>query len=310
MCVAHFVGPFLKEWAVLLQLVGISAMSPSVGNATGTSARHASSSSRPDLPARGPFDARPAGHDRRSDFRYGRVCAAPYAPTIGDRWEASSRCSGSIRAVRHRRTGRRRSFARRGSVRRRMSWEYLCRLPSCWVGEAQRLFHEQHIADPDEGLPEGFLRVGIELANGRRISNLQDRRHLWGQPDQEPEGPVLMQSGGGGGSAGSGHVTMNPAYWLWPLPPSGTLHLFVEWPSLGIALSSADLDGQRDRRCGFELTTALERPRQKSRSPLTFQSSGFDHTTISRDPGAVNRVHDFRRHRRLGPRGPVAFPPI
>jgi len=36
---------------------------------------------------------------------------------------------------------------------------------------------------------------------------------------------------------------MNPAYWLWPLPPSGTLHLFVEWPSLGIALSSADLDG-------------------------------------------------------------------
>jgi hypothetical protein len=30
---------------------------------------------------------------------------------------------------------------------------------------------------------------------------------------------------------------------LWPLPPSGTLHLFVEWPGLGIALSSADLDG-------------------------------------------------------------------
>jgi hypothetical protein len=109
--------------------------------------------------------------------------------------------------------------------------------------EAQRLFHEQHIADPDEGLPEGSLRVGIEFADGRRVSNLSDRRHLWGQPDQEPEGPLLMQSGGGGGSAGSGRVTMNPAYWLWPLPPSGTLHLFVEWPSLGIALSSADLDG-------------------------------------------------------------------
>jgi hypothetical protein len=109
--------------------------------------------------------------------------------------------------------------------------------------EAQRLFHEQHIADPDEGLPEGFLRVGIEFADGRRVSNLSDRRHLWGQPDQEPEGPLLMQSGGGGGSAGSGRVTMNPAYWLWPLPPSGTLHLFVEWPGLGIALSSADLDG-------------------------------------------------------------------
>jgi len=34
LCAAHFVGPFLKERAVLLQVVAISAMSPSVGNAT------------------------------------------------------------------------------------------------------------------------------------------------------------------------------------------------------------------------------------------------------------------------------------
>jgi hypothetical protein len=33
---------------------------------------------------------------RIRDFRHGRVCATPHAPTIGDRWEASSRCSGSI----------------------------------------------------------------------------------------------------------------------------------------------------------------------------------------------------------------------
>ena len=32
--VAHFVGPFLKEWAVLLQVVGISAMSCFGGKAT------------------------------------------------------------------------------------------------------------------------------------------------------------------------------------------------------------------------------------------------------------------------------------
>ena len=113
--------------------------------------------------------------------------------------------------------------------------------------DAQRLFHEQHIADPDEGLSDGFLRVGVEFPDGRRVSNLAGRHQFWGQPDQEPDGPVLMQSGGGGGSAGSGRVTMNNAYWLWPLPPSGTLHLFVEWPSLGIALSSADLDGSAIR---------------------------------------------------------------
>jgi hypothetical protein len=54
--------------------------------------------------------------------------------------------------------------------------------------EAQRLFHEQHIADPDEGPPEGFLRVGIEFADGRRVSNLSDRRHLWDNPTRNPRG--------------------------------------------------------------------------------------------------------------------------
>jgi hypothetical protein len=110
--------------------------------------------------------------------------------------------------------------------------------------DAQRLIHEQHVVDPDEGLPEGVLRVGVELSDGRRASNLADGRHFWGQPDEEPEGPLLMESGGGGGSAGSGRVVMKPAYWLWPLPTPGVLKLFVEWPSLGIELSSADLDGR------------------------------------------------------------------
>jgi hypothetical protein len=35
LCVAHFVGPFLKEWAVLLQVVGISALSSFRQKATG-----------------------------------------------------------------------------------------------------------------------------------------------------------------------------------------------------------------------------------------------------------------------------------
>jgi hypothetical protein len=88
-----------------------------------------------------------------------------------------------------------------------------------------------------------FLLVGIEFPDGRRVSNLAGRHHFFGQPEQEPEGPLLVPSGGGGGSAGSGRVTMHNAYWLWPLPPPGMLQLFVEWPALGIALSSADLDG-------------------------------------------------------------------
>ena len=104
----------------------------------------------------------------------------------------------------------------------------------------QALFHEQHVADPGEGLPDGFLRVGVEYPDGRQAANVADRRALW-QTDGEPEAPVLFQAGGGGGSAGGGRVKMNPAYWLWPLPPAGSLRLFVEWPVVGIELSSVGL---------------------------------------------------------------------
>ena len=109
--------------------------------------------------------------------------------------------------------------------------------------EAQTLFHEQHFADPDDELPAAFLRVGLELPDGTRVSNLTGHRAFSMRPEQEPDAPLLVPSGGGGGSAGPGHVTMSPAYWLWPLPPAGTLRLFVEWPRLGVALSSCELDG-------------------------------------------------------------------
>jgi hypothetical protein len=111
--------------------------------------------------------------------------------------------------------------------------------------EAQRLFHEQHLSDPDEGVSEGFLRIGIELPDGQRVSNLSDRRRLWAQPNEQPGGPVLMRSGGGGSSAGAGRVQLDAVYWLWPLPPPGTLRLFVEWPALDIPLASVDIDGDR-----------------------------------------------------------------
>jgi hypothetical protein len=52
---------------------------------------------------------------------------------------------------------------------------------------------------------------------------------------------VLVQAGGGGGSAGSGRVRLNPGYWLWPLPPAGTVRLFIEWPAVEIEPSSLEL---------------------------------------------------------------------
>lgn len=108
--------------------------------------------------------------------------------------------------------------------------------------ETNRLFHEQHLIGDEAEPPDGFLRIGFEFADGVRVSNLaRDLRTL--RPDSQPTGPLLFQHGGGGGSAGGGELTMQPSLWLWPLPPPGALRVFVEWPALGIELSSATLDG-------------------------------------------------------------------
>ena len=101
----------------------------------------------------------------------------------------------------------------------------------------------QHVADPDEGLPDGFLRVGRVPGRPPSVEPLWPAPVL-GKGTPSREGPVLFQAGGGGGSAGSGRVTMNPAYWLWPLPPAADLRLFVEWPAVEIELSSVELAGE------------------------------------------------------------------
>jgi len=108
--------------------------------------------------------------------------------------------------------------------------------------EVQRLMHEQYAFAVDEEPPPGFLRVGFELADGQRVSNLgRDRRLM--NPETDPEVPVLMQQGGGGGSEGAGRLSQSADYWLWPLPDV-RLRVFVEWPALDIPLSHVDLDAE------------------------------------------------------------------
>jgi hypothetical protein len=108
--------------------------------------------------------------------------------------------------------------------------------------KANVLFHDQHNPGSEDGIPDGYIRLGVEYPDGTRVSNLGDRRRI-GQNDDEPDSPVLVQRGGGSSSGGGGRVSMNATHWLWPLPPAAPLRLFVEWPALGIALSNATLDG-------------------------------------------------------------------
>jgi len=125
-----------------------------------------------------------------------------------------------------------------------VAFEFLAEARGLTGSEANRVFHEQHIfeeADP----PEALLRIGFELSDGRRVSNLggwsAHRQAI--SADADPTGPLLLPHAGGGGNSGGGRVTMRPGYWLWPLPPSGPCRVSCEWPFVEIALTTLEIDG-------------------------------------------------------------------
>src|SRR4051794_36635496 len=57
--------------------------------------------------------------------------------------------------------------------------------------QATMIFHEQHVFGRDE-LPEGLLRLGLELPGGARASNLGADPRMTAD---DPEGPVFVQCG-------------------------------------------------------------------------------------------------------------------
>jgi hypothetical protein len=78
-----------------------------------------------------------------------------------------------------------------------------------------------------------LLRFGVQFADGRKATNL-DRPSY--DPDREPDRPVLIQHGGGGGLA------WDMEHWVWPLPPPGPFTFVCEWPARGIEESGAEID--------------------------------------------------------------------
>lgn len=113
--------------------------------------------------------------------------------------------------------------------------------------ESNMIFHEQHTARMGLAeLPDGFLRFGLELPDGRRVSNLTEqgwRRSAPAEGPGEPAEPVLRQSGGSGGGSSTGtSVDWSAGYWLWPLPAAGVLSVFCEWPVAELGLASVELD--------------------------------------------------------------------
>jgi hypothetical protein len=122
-----------------------------------------------------------------------------------------------------------------------LAFELLARARDLGDRDAQRLFHEQHLAPDQEDPSPGFLRFGIELPGGARVSNL-GRWPRGFDPKEQPEGPLLHQHGGGGGSSSRRHVHMRPGYWLWPLPEPGILRVTCEWPIAAIETTTVEID--------------------------------------------------------------------
>src|SRR4029450_11973429 len=81
-------------------------------------------------------------------------------------------------------------------------------------------------------LPDEFFRFGVQFADGRKATNLDPPSY---DPEHEPDRPVLIPHGGGGGGA-----VWDMEHWVWPLPPAGPLAFVCAWPGRGIAESRAE----------------------------------------------------------------------
>jgi hypothetical protein len=114
-----------------------------------------------------------------------------------------------------------------------------------WEGWQAAVFEEHQrrrtVLSPGQ-LPEEVLRCGVQLADGRKATNV-GQRPVWEDLTTEPSAPVFMASGGGGGSGRPDLLTSNRRYWLWPLPSAEPFELVIEWPMLGIPLTRTRIDG-------------------------------------------------------------------
>lgn len=81
---------------------------------------------------------------------------------------------------------------------------------------------------------ESRVLVGLEFADGRRVSNLPGRDPFGGDADA-----VVFHQGSGSGS----QLSLEQEWWLSPLPPAGPLRIVVRCDLLGLPEASLELDG-------------------------------------------------------------------
>lgn len=115
---------------------------------------------------------------------------------------------------------------------------------------------------PGVQLPlEDRLLLGLQYADGRRASTLQDtyKFHRDAAPDDEQL--VMAQQGGGGGD-----LSVDQSYWVSPLPPEGPVTIVLAWPAFGMPESRTVLDGAAIRAAA-ERSQLLWPPQPVSEPP-------------------------------------------
>jgi hypothetical protein len=94
-------------------------------------------------------------------------------------------------------------------------------------------FHPADASQPDA------LRLGIQFADGAKVTTLDRHPHLPREVADTPAGPLLMRRGSGGGGR-----NWNNEMWVWPLPPPGALAFVCDWRAERIPLTRREIDAQ------------------------------------------------------------------
>ena len=105
----------------------------------------------------------------------------------------------------------------------------------------RREFWPFHELGPHRGppWPDEVLRLTIEFADGRSVTNIDPRTA--GSAGRDPDRPMLR--GGPGSAGGVDGWSFDMDYRVRPLPPSGPLAFICEWPERAIPSSRAEADG-------------------------------------------------------------------
>ena len=122
--------------------------------------------------------------------------------------------------------------------------------------------HDLHSEDMGFGPPPPYgpdrsdneLTFGIQFADGRTALTggrpgpefmAQWKMHAEGREPAPSDGPILSpRSGGGGGKR------YDFRYWVWPLPPEGSLTFVCEWKARGLGPTAHEVDATAIRRAG------------------------------------------------------------